>query len=55
MFGWFIDAAGTSQNMSVRASSRAQAGRTNRIYVRLSGLMSVEDYLGGVIYKDQNG
>ncbi|MBA6342930.1 S8 family serine peptidase [Colwellia sp. MB02u-10] len=52
---WLVDKAGRSQNMSVRASSRARAGRTNRVYVSLSELVSGEDYLGGVVYKDQNG
>ncbi len=41
--------------MSVRASSRAVEGRTNRVYVGMSGLQSGTDYVGGVIYKDQDG
>lgn len=41
--------------MSVRASSRAVDGRTSRVYVGMSGLQSGTDYVGGVIYKDQDG
>jgi hypothetical protein len=52
---WLVDEAGRSQYMSVRASSRARDGRTNRVYVSMSGLVSGEDYLGGVVYTDQNG
>lgn len=52
---WTVDAAGRSQNMTVRASSRARAGRTNRVFVGMSRLQSETDYLGGVVYTDQDG
>jgi subtilisin family serine protease len=52
---WTVDTAGRSQNMSVRASSRAVAGRTNRVFVGMAGLQSETDYLGGVVYTDQDG
>ena len=51
---WTVD-EGRSQNMSVRASSRAVAGRTNRVSVNMSRLQSDTDYLGGVVYTDQDG
>jgi subtilisin family serine protease len=51
---WLVD-GGVTQQMSVRASSRAIAGRTNRVYVSMAGLLSGEDYLGGILYSDQNG
>jgi len=52
---WTVDGAGKSQNMSVRASSRAVDGRTNRVYVSMSGLDSATDYVGGIVYTDENG
>jgi hypothetical protein len=51
---WTVDGAGKSQNMSVRASSRAVDGRTNRVYVSMSGLDSATDYVGGIVYTDEN-
>ncbi|MDO6695855.1 S8 family serine peptidase [Aliiglaciecola sp. 3_MG-2023] len=51
---WTVDESGTS-NMTVRASSRAVAGRSSRVYVGMYGLQAGENYVGGVIYKDENG
>jgi hypothetical protein len=51
---WTVDAAGKSQNMSVRASSHAVAGRTNRVYAKISELDSATDYVGGIVYTDEN-
>lgn len=52
---WAVNESGTTENMSVRASSRAVDGRTNLVYVSLSGLETGENYVGGIIYKDENG
>ncbi|WJG08018.1 S8 family serine peptidase [Aliiglaciecola sp. LCG003] len=51
---WTVDESG-STNMSVRASSRAVDGRTNNVFVGMRGLQSGEDYVGGIIYTDENG
>ncbi|MDO6713315.1 S8 family serine peptidase [Aliiglaciecola sp. 2_MG-2023] len=51
---WTVDESGTTK-MTVRASSRAVNGRTSNVYVGMYGLQSGENYVGGVIYKDENG
>lgn len=51
---WTVDES-RSTNMSARASSLAVDGRTNRVYVGMRGLQSGGDYVGGIIYKDENG
>ncbi|GAC12915.1 S8 family serine peptidase [Aliiglaciecola lipolytica] len=51
---WTVDESGTT-GLTVRASSRAVAGRTSRVYVGMYGLQAGENYVGGVIYKDENG
>ncbi|MFA3792488.1 S8 family serine peptidase [Aliiglaciecola sp. SL4] len=51
---WTVDESGKSK-LTVVASSRAIEGRSSRVYVGMYGLQSGENYVGGVIYKDENG
>ncbi|MEP4892181.1 MAG: S8 family serine peptidase [Aliiglaciecola sp.] len=51
---WTVDESGKSK-LTVVASSVAVEGRTSRAYVGMYGLQSGENYVGGVIYKDENG
>jgi hypothetical protein len=54
LYVWTVDESRPT-GMSVRASTRAVEGRTNRVYVGMYGLQSGTDYVGGVLYKDENG
>ena len=51
---WAVDES-KSTNMSIRTYSRAMDGRSNSVYVGMGGLQSGNDYVGGVLYTDQNG
>jgi hypothetical protein len=52
---WTVDDSGSTQHMTVRASSVARVGRTNSVYLSTSELESGKNYLGGIIYTDENG
>ncbi|GAA0858052.1 S8 family serine peptidase [Aliiglaciecola litoralis] len=54
LYIWTVDESAPT-GISVRASTRAVEGRTNRVYVGMSGLQGGTEYVGGVVYKDQNG
>ncbi|MFT6898364.1 MAG: hypothetical protein ACJA13_002785 [Paraglaciecola sp.] len=51
---WNVDESAPN-NMAVRTRTRARDGRTSRVYVGMSGLQHGQDYVGGVIYTDENG
>jgi subtilisin family serine protease len=51
---WNVDESAAT-NMAVRTRSRARDGNTNKVYVGMYKLQHDQDYLGGVIYTDENG
>lgn len=51
---WNVDESAPN-NMAVRTRTLAREGRTSRVYVGMSNLQDGQDYLGGVIYTDENG
>lgn len=51
---WTVDES-APQLINVRASTRATQGRTQRVFVGLDGLVEGEEYVGGILYTDENG
>lgn len=51
---WNVDES-APKRMSVRTRTVAREGNTNAVYVGMDNLQDGNDYVGGVIYTDENG